>query len=144
MDRKILVSYDGSASSKKAIEEAKIQASLPAKAEVHIISVVTPGIKSNDTAIAGNISMSDAEFLLPGLQQIKKEMEASGIVTVTDIRTDFSQSNPGKSICEYALANDIDLIIVGHRGISNIKSLLLGSVSNTIVQNAKCPVLIVK
>lgn len=144
MNRKILVSYDGSNRSKKAIKEAKNQASITEKAEVHVISVVTPGIKSNDTAIAGNISMSDAEFLLPELHQIKREMEALGIVTITEIRTDFSQRNPGRAICEYALANEIDLIIVGNRGLSNIKSLLLGGVSNTIVQNAKCPVLIVK
>ena len=41
------------------------------------------------------------------------------------------------------VASGYDLIIMGSRGMSGIKAALLGSVSHTVSQQAKCPVLIV-
>jgi nucleotide-binding universal stress UspA family protein len=41
------------------------------------------------------------------------------------------------------IASGHDLIIMGSRGMSGIKAALLGSVSHTVSQQAKCPVLIV-
>ncbi|MBQ1615172.1 MAG: universal stress protein, partial [Selenomonas sp.] len=38
----------------------------------------------------------------------------------------------------------IDLIIMGSRGLGIVKGVLLGSVSQYIVEQAKCPVLVVK
>ena len=43
-----------------------------------------------------------------------------------------------------AAANDIELIIMGSRGLGIVKGVLLGSVSQYIVEQAKCPVLVVK
>ena len=40
------------------------------------------------------------------------------------------------------VASGYDLIIMGSRGMSGIKAALLGSVSHTVSQQAKCPVLI--
>lgn len=144
MGRKILVAYDGSDLGKAAIEEAKNQAKIYDKAEIYIVTVVTPGISSNNTAVAGNISMNDAEAVYPELERIKQELEQLGFTIKMEIITDFSQKNPGVAICDYAEENEMDQIIVGNRGLSNLKVLLLGSVSNTIVQRANCHVLVIK
>lgn len=144
MSRKILVAYDGSDLSKLAIDEAKVQAKFGEDPEIHVVTVVTPGISSNNTAVSGNLSMSDAEKLYPELEKIKDELKGFSLQVKTQIITDFSQKNPGIAISDYAEENDIDLIIVGHRGLSNLKKLLMGSVSSTIVQRATCHVLIVK
>lgn len=144
MARKILVAYDGSDLSNATIEEAKNQAKLYDKVEIHIVTVVTPGISSNNTAVAGNISMNDAEAIYPELEGVKQNLEQLGFNIKIEIITDFAQKNPGVAICDYAEENEIDQIIVGNRGLSNLKVLLLGSVSNTIVQRANCQVLVIK
>ena len=47
-------------------------------------------------------------------------------------------------ILEYAEENNIDLIVVGTRGRSGFKRLLLGSIASSVVTYAHCPVMIVK
>jgi len=47
-------------------------------------------------------------------------------------------------ILEYAEQNDIDLIVVGTRGRSGFKRLLLGSIASSVVTYAHCLVMIVK
>ena len=48
------------------------------------------------------------------------------------------------TIIDYAENQNIDLIVVGSRGRSDFKKLLLGSVASTIVTYATCPVLVTK
>ncbi len=45
------------------------------------------------------------------------------------------------AILEYARLNDIDLIVVGTRGRSGLRRLMLGSVAEEVVRRAQCPVL---
>lgn len=47
-------------------------------------------------------------------------------------------------ILEYAEENNIDLIILGTKGRTGFKKLLLGSVASSVVSYAHCPVLVVK
>ena len=47
-------------------------------------------------------------------------------------------------IAEFASDNKFDLIVMSSRGMSQVKELFLGSVSNVVVHKSKIPVLIVK
>ncbi len=47
-------------------------------------------------------------------------------------------------ICEYAANHDVDLIVIGSHGRTGLKSVLLGSVSHAVANNAPCPVTIVR
>ena len=47
-------------------------------------------------------------------------------------------------IVEYAEEKNIDLIVVGTRGRSGFKKLLLGSIASSVVTYAHCPVMVVK
>ena len=49
-----------------------------------------------------------------------------------------------KEIIDFAQKGNLDLIVIGARGLGVIKQILLGSVSNTIVHTSKIPVLIIK
>jgi nucleotide-binding universal stress UspA family protein len=45
---------------------------------------------------------------------------------------------------EEAARRNVDLVVIGTRGLSGIKHLLLGSIAERVVQKAPCPVLTVK
>jgi len=47
-------------------------------------------------------------------------------------------------ICRVAQERDCDLIVVGSRGLTGLKRLMLGSISNAVAAKAPCPVLVVK
>jgi nucleotide-binding universal stress UspA family protein len=48
------------------------------------------------------------------------------------------------TIMEYAESENIDLIIIGSRGRTSFKKLLLGSISSDIIKNAHCAVLVIR
>ena len=49
-----------------------------------------------------------------------------------------------QEILHFAETNDVDLIVCGTRGLGGIKSFFLGSVSHKLLEEAKCPCLVVK
>ena len=48
------------------------------------------------------------------------------------------------AIVDYAESEGVDLIVIGSRGLSGFKKLLLGSTASGVVTYAHCPVLVVK
>ena len=52
--------------------------------------------------------------------------------------------NPRESIVEIASKENFDLIVMGHKGITGIKHVMLGSVAEGVCQTAPCSVLIVR
>jgi nucleotide-binding universal stress UspA family protein len=63
-----------------------------------------------------------------------------------DIQTEVivGEGSVPKEIIQYAEGQKIELIIVGTRGMTGIKKMLLGSTASDIVTYAHCPVLVVK
>lgn len=144
MKRRILVAYDGSVQSKEALQEAKLQAAGVPDTEVHILAVVTKAGPSTNYGVALSIQKSIAEELEKEIKDIRREFETDNIPVETRVYIDEKQRNAGKTVCEYAKVNDIDLIIAGSRGLGSMRQILLGSVSNHIVQYSHCPILIIK
>ena len=50
----------------------------------------------------------------------------------------------GSSIVDYAERENVDLIVIGTRGRTGFKKMLLGSVASDVVTYAHCPVIVVK
>ncbi len=61
-----------------------------------------------------------------------------------DITTELREAPDAEAILEEADAHHCDLIVMGTRGLGRLAGLLLGSVSQKVVQHAKCPVLLVR
>ncbi|HBU82514.1 MAG TPA: universal stress protein [Paenibacillus sp.] len=76
---------------------------------------------------------------LKQLQQAKSKLESAGI----NPKTVHLKGNPAHEILKYARDTDQQLIIIGSRGLSGIKEMMLGSVSHKVSQLSNCPVLIV-
>ncbi len=74
------------------------------------------------------------------LDSLAEEAKKAGIIT------ELSQAKgyPGRNICEEAEEWSAELILVGSRGLTGVKEMLLGSVSNYVTHHAPCSVLIVR
>jgi nucleotide-binding universal stress UspA family protein len=138
---KILVPIDGSPNSYRGFQYA---AELAERfgAEVTLIHVV----ENPSYAFApegGSVIPAEAFVNLEGfanelLQKRKKELAKKGVRADTLVR----RGNPALEILN--ASKGFDLIVMGSKGMSRFKRLLMGSVSNMIVQSSDVPVLIVK
>lgn len=57
---------------------------------------------------------------------------------------EIAHGNPGKTLLEIAERFACDAIIIGSRGAGSLRSALLGTVSQTVLQEATVPVTVVK
>jgi nucleotide-binding universal stress UspA family protein len=55
-----------------------------------------------------------------------------------------SQRHPADSIVQVAEETGADLVVMGSRGLGGIKRALMGSVSDSVVRHAHCPVMVVR
>ncbi|WP_256337890.1 universal stress protein [Paenibacillus sp. 276b] len=76
---------------------------------------------------------------LEQLQRAKSKLKSAGI----NSETVHLKGDPAHEILKYAKVTEQQLIIIGSRGLSGIKEMMLGSVSHKVSQLSKCPVLIV-
>jgi len=75
------------------------------------------------------------------LNKVKVKANEKDIQIKTEI---ISSKDISGGILNFAEENNIDLIVIGTRGKSGFKRLLLGSVASHVVTYAHCPVLVVK
>ncbi len=68
------------------------------------------------------------------------KIREKGIPVETVVREGY----PATAIEEEAERQQVDLIVIGTRGLSGLKHMLLGSVAERVVQKSPCPVLTVK
>jgi nucleotide-binding universal stress UspA family protein len=74
------------------------------------------------------------------LERHAERLRGQGLTVETVVREGY----PATVIQEEAEEQRADLIVIGTRGLSGLKHLLLGSVAERVVQKAPCPVLTVK
>ena len=74
------------------------------------------------------------------LEDAKKRAAQKGIL----FKSKIIWGSPTYEIQEMAKSKKFDLIVIGARGMSSIKEVFLGSVSNAIVHKSKIPVMVVK
>jgi nucleotide-binding universal stress UspA family protein len=75
------------------------------------------------------------------LDKVKLKANEKNIQIITEI---IASTHVTGSIVDYAEDKNVDLIVVGTRGKSGFKKVLLGSVASGVVTYAHCPVLVVK
>lgn len=82
------------------------------------------------------------EFEAEGIAQLRQDLDRAQAAGVT---AEFTQSvgEPTAMICHLADSWQADLIMVGSHGRRGIRELLLGSVSNYVMHQAHCSVMVV-
>jgi nucleotide-binding universal stress UspA family protein len=74
------------------------------------------------------------------IEKLRAEAEAAGVPCETHLSAD----GPGAAIAQRAVELRADLVVMGTRGLSGLRHVLLGSTSERTVRSAPCPVLTVK
>ncbi len=136
---KILVPLDGSEHSLNALEKA-LQIAKKFDGKITLINVysvssfrMTP---SQVFAYVVEIRKSGESILAEG----KKIAFDEGI----QVETLLKEGHIVEEILQKAREGNFDLIVIGARGISKMKEILLGSVSHGVTTHSPCPVLVVK
>ncbi len=147
MLKNILVAIDGSEASTNALQLA-IELSEKYGAGLHLLHVVremqvplNPGLMEAYEKLERqrhDLLRSAGEQLL---NQSKRVAESKGI---TALQADIGSGDPASAIVKYADKNQMDLIVIGSRGLGKIKSLLMGGVSRKVSNMTKVNCLIVK
>lgn len=134
--KRILVGFDGSVASENALAFAADLAQ-HYQAVLHVMAVAQPPEIADDIETEALIERAEArsrELLgraAAGLPQL-------ALVTVSRV------GHPAEQILRYAEQNDIDHIVLGHRGRSFFDRWLLGSVSRRVVSYATCTVTVTR
>jgi nucleotide-binding universal stress UspA family protein len=153
MFEKILVPIDGSKLSydsfQRALELAKIHGS-----EVEILHVMTFSENLPKEAPQPKTeSVSGSDWIEDYMTRVKKNDEnllnnalehAKTVVPVDKVKIKLLLGDPAREIVLKAERGGFDLIVIGSRGFSGLKELVLGSVSRQVVTESKIPVLVIK
>lgn len=164
MLKKILVTIDRSPANKKVFDEAFFLAKTT-KAKLillHVLSAEEPGspimslyppvgddyhyihLNSEITQMANQMYHKQWKaFETEGINMLRSFAD---IAIAEGIETEFTQitGHPSSTICEFAQSCYADVIVIGRRGHSGLREMLLGSVSNYVVHHAPCSVLLVQ
>jgi nucleotide-binding universal stress UspA family protein len=140
MFEKVLVSLDFSPYSQKVLDRVR---EIPGIREVVLLHVVDATHPSRLGWTHGP-HIENAKILL---NEKKEELENPGlnVTTRVDVIVNvITQGTIAQSILEIAETENVSLIVMGARGINPIQELLLGSVSSTVLRDAKVSVLIIR
>ena len=142
--QRIVVGVDGSEESSRAVNFVE---SLPLgpDVEVHLVAVVEPLVPTS-------LSFAAREALRPDLAEEYGRRQGNlrdVLIRAANrwrgrpgVHTHTPVGDPARQLLE--MAATADLVVVGSRGLGAVRRLLLGTVSEKVLQHALCPVLIVK
>jgi len=144
---RILVAIDGSENSLRAARWA-VDLAKREGASLFIVNVIPVPVYSSSNQIGTatpalkefyDKARTDAEVVV---KNVVTKAESSGV----KVRGEIIENVPSvaQAITDYAEEWKVQLIVVGTRGLSGFKKLLLGSVSSALVSHSPCSVLVVR
>jgi nucleotide-binding universal stress UspA family protein len=142
---KILLASDGSREAQLATTTAADLAN-STNSELHLITVPDSTYHTHELRLryetyeeALEAVKGEAQKVLD--EQVQKVEEAGGSVKEAHPRID---KPPDQAIIHLAEELDVGLIVMGSRGLGGVRRALMGSVSDSVVRHAHCPVMIVR
>ena len=139
MYKRVVVAYDGSENARRVVEEAIRLAHLLEEMVIDLVYVIDEE-ELGSVAFRSDESLKNDPIVLEHLRPVEEMLDEDGVTyEVTKLR-----GTPAKVILAYAEQSHADLIIVGSRGLNPVSKLVLGSVSQKIVNESHIPVLVLK
>lgn len=139
--KKIMVAVDGSAESELAFQKA-INVALRNHAALFLAHVIDTRSFQSVSSFDGVAAEQATAMAKQTLTAYKKQAEAYGCPNVTTI---LEYGSPKPWIAkQLPQTHKIDLILLGATGLNALERLLIGSVSEYVIKNASCDVLVVR
>jgi nucleotide-binding universal stress UspA family protein len=132
----IVVGYDGSEHSERALERAITMAGNDT--EIVVVSAAEPLMRSGGFAGTRDVDPADAQAASDHLDKAQVRLREAGVRA----RAVEAHVKPAEALVEQAKEHGAELIIVGKRGLNALERSLLGSVSTKVVHDAGCDVLV--
>ena len=140
----LLVATDGSPAADAALAES---ISLAAATGDEIVAITVWralqgdfGLAHPSVAMLDDLLEAERSHAEAALHEAIRRGEAAGV----RVTTRLAAGEPAEQICSYAGEIGAKLIAVGTRGYGAVTALLLGSVSDAVIRQAPCPVLVVR
>ena len=157
MYKKILVPYDDSEPSNKALDHAAAIAKMSGGSEVillyiiaefptyHFIERPARSIKTGEKITLSQYLKEVYELMEENANDVlDKKKEEIKKTAGLEIRTKLLTGNISNAIIDFAAKEKVDLIVIGNVGRSGISKIrTLGSVSRSVSERAPCPVMII-
>jgi nucleotide-binding universal stress UspA family protein len=93
---------------------------------------------------SSNDSKEARTIVLLGEQIVNNASKSARKAGVANVTAEIHSGDYANNILEVAKNVDADMIVMGRRGLSNLKGFVTGSVSHKVSQRAECSVLTVK
>ncbi len=135
--KQILVATDGSANGGHALEQALDLAKADAAKLVIVYVRHSPSPVLGHPYYQRSVTHESQRACETTALAVARAKEAG-----VDAEVDVLEGDPAERILETARLRDVDLIVIGSRGLGAMAGLLLGSVSREVVHHADRPVLI--
>jgi len=135
----ILLASDGSENAVRAAKEAVKIASCDQEALIDVVFVVDYEKSKTDVLHAASTEAIDIERRKKNSKVLQYLNEAK-----VNYKTTILHGNPGPEIIRYANQQQVDLVVIGSRGLNALQEMVLGSVSHKVMKRVHCPALIVK
>jgi nucleotide-binding universal stress UspA family protein len=134
----ILIATDGSPGARAAVAEG-LDFAEETDADVLFVAIRQPSLQVLGDPYWQQSLSNELARLRPALQEAVEEADSRGISADYDLL----EGDPGERILELARSRDVDLIVIGSRGLGAVASVILGSVSKRVLHDADRPVLVV-
>jgi len=146
--KKLLVAVDGSQNSIKAAETAiDIAKHYGSAVTFLMIADVDMNLGHYGVFTVKNLPIDHKEIIEAKNEQDRKLMDE----IIANLHTEGVQTDkkilvgiPYEEIVDYAAKENYDLIVMGRRGLSAVERFFMGSVTQRVLANASCSVLVVK
>ncbi|MCI4338670.1 MAG: universal stress protein [Thermoplasmata archaeon] len=140
--RRIAVSVDGSAHAAHALEFA-VDLARKYSAELTIVAVapLTAYVATTEPWIPTEVLEGEVKHYRTIVDESVAMAKAAGITAVTGV---CLEGHITEELVGFVEKHPLDLLIMGSRGLSTTKRLLLGSTSDEVLHHVNCPVLIVR
>lgn len=147
MVKKVLLATDGSDSS---VHAARVLGDLIAgKPEVQVTVLHVAHVPrayyvmdENGNTVTPEVPM-DVMIRRSAEPIFKRTLSALGLPEA-QVVTEVQVGEPAEEIVDLARLEGYDLVVLGNRGLGQVKELLLGSVSHRVLHTAPCPVLVAR
>jgi len=141
--KRVVVAVDGSEASREVIDYAVHYANREKDAEMLFLHVVgTVMERGRQFVEASGIAEAPliGEEVKAGVENFVREQIARSGRTVPLMSVSVVSGVPYNEIVRFAEDHDADIIMIGHRGMSNLARFFLGSVASKVVAHAPCSV----